>query len=370
MVKKISIIGRGTVGCLAALKFSNLGYDIDWYHDPNTPPLSVGEGTDLALPNFLKEELNLNYDLAKELDIHYKQGVEKIGWSKTPFTHWFGFGSMAMHFNASKLQNYIINKICNKVNIIEKKISPQNLNSYTINCSGTSTQEKEHNQTPIPVNTALIAQCSWDKPKFDKTLCIAKSYGWVFLIPLKNRCSVGYLYNKDYCNPTDVSYELSDVLVEYNLTSQEYNKLNFNNFYRKENFYQNISYTGNASFFLEPLEATSLNTSIGHLGQIHRLLKGESTIKNENERYINFLEETIDIIMLHYLIDPPINNSFWEMANLRAYKWFNKRYNEYPKINLITTNSDLYYSTWEGKSFQQNLTGLNLYEKLNQIKNG
>ena len=91
MVKKrLSIIGRGTVGCLNALKFSNLGYDIDWYHDPSKSALSVGEGTDLVLPKFLYKEMGLNYDDLFKLDAHYKQGIEKINWGKKNFTHHFG----------------------------------------------------------------------------------------------------------------------------------------------------------------------------------------------------------------------------------------------------------------------------------------
>ena len=54
MGNKLSIIGRGTVGCLTALKFSNEGFDIDWYQDPHIQPLSVGEGADLSLPHFLQ----------------------------------------------------------------------------------------------------------------------------------------------------------------------------------------------------------------------------------------------------------------------------------------------------------------------------
>ena len=88
------------------LKFSNLGYDIDWYHDPEKLALSVGEGTDLALPKFLSKELDLSYDDLFKLDAHYKQGIEKINWGSKPFTHLFGIGYMALHINANKLQNY------------------------------------------------------------------------------------------------------------------------------------------------------------------------------------------------------------------------------------------------------------------------
>ena len=46
------------------------------------------------------------------------------------------------------------------------------------------------------------------------------------------------------------------------------------------------------------------------------------------------------------------------------------RYKTYPKINLITKGGLLSYSTWYGESFKQNLKGLDLYDKLNQLQNG
>ena len=368
MVKKrLSIIGRGTVGCLNALKFSNLGYEIDWYHDPEKPALSVGEGTDLAVPKFLSKELDLSYDDLFKLDAHYKQGIEKINWGSKPFTHLFGIGYMALHINANKLQNYICEHIKDKVNIIEKKVDNK-LNTFTIDCSGTPPLlEDQFELPPIPVNKAYVVQCPWDKPAFNKTICIAKSYGWVFLIPLQNRCSVGYIYNSQYAEFDTLQKELSSILKDYNLMAKEGNIMPFENFYRKNNFSDNLVYNGNASFFLEPLEATSLNTSISIINQTHKMLC-DSTPEDENKRYKNLLNETVDIIMLHYLVEPPVKNTFWEYANNKANEWFKLRYKHYPKIHLITQESSLYYATWFEDSFKQNLSGMNLYEKLNSFK--
>lgn len=368
MVKKrLSIIGRGTVGCLNALKFSNLGYEIDWYHDPEKPALAVGEGTDLVLPKFLSKEIDLNYDDLFKLDAHYKQGIEKINWGSKPFTHWFGIGHMALHINANKLQDYICEHIKDKVNIIEKKVDNK-LNTFTIDCSGIPSLSKDQFETPpIPVNKAYVVQCPWDKPAFNKTICIAKSYGWVFLIPLQNRCSVGYIYNSQYAEFGTLQKELSSILKDYNLMAKEGNIMPFENFYRKNNFSDNLVYNGNASFFLEPLEATSLNTSISIINQTHKMLC-DSTPEVENKRYKNLLNETVDIIMLHYLVEPPVKNTFWEYANNKANEWFKLRYKDYPKIHLITQESSLYYATWFEDSFKQNLSGMNLYEKLNSFK--
>ena len=367
--QKISIIGTGTVGCLNAIKFSNLGYEIDWYNDPTKPSLSIGEGTDLSFPKYLSAELNFNYDDLFQLGGHYKKGIEKIGWSEKPFNHNFSFGQMGVHMSARNFQNYVIDKLKNKVNLIEKSITHNDLNTYIIDCSGASPNISNKNITPIPLNNSYIAQCPWDKPRFDKTICIAKSYGWIFLIPLQNRCSVGYVYNSEYAYFEEIKNEMSLILKEYNLIANNFIDLPFTNYYNKINFKGEVAYNGNSSFFLEPMEATSISTSIKIINQTNNILNGGDK-HTENINYKNYLEETIDIIMLHYLIDPPVKNLFWEYANHNAHMWFKKRFKEYPKISLITEESSVYYSTWGPNGFQQNIKGLNILDKLKQYQSG
>ena len=328
----------------------------------------MGEGADLSLSHFLSNELNFSYEDLIKIGGHHKHGIEKINWAKNSFTHWFELGRSSIHINAVNLQNFIIDKISNKVNIILKNVKNEDLGSYVINCSGQPPLLEERYETPIPVNNAYITQCLWDKPQFDKTLCIAQKYGWVFLIPLQNRCSVGYLYNSNFSDVETIKPEIKNILNKYKLNSKESKNLSFNTFYRKQNFRGKFTYNGNSSFFLEPIEATSLNTSIDVIKKTSKLLKNEMSFKEVNEHYQNFLRETIDIVMLHYLVDPPFNTSFWKMANRKANEWFVKRYKEYPKINIITQKGEFNYSTWYEESFKQNLTGLNLYDKLKKLK--
>ncbi len=367
MNKRLSIIGRGTVGCMSAIKFHNLGYKIDWYHDPNTPPLSVGEGTTLQIPRFMSDELGLNYNDLDLFDAHYKQGIEKINWTKKPFTHYFPLGSIALHFNANKFQEYVIDKLKDKVNIIEQRVKHNDVNNYIIDCSGTPSKEKEILNTPIPVNKARIIQCLWDKPKFNYTLCIAKKWGWVFLIPLKNRCSVGYLYNELYSDFDEIESELQDILKKYNLVATHGNTLDFKNYYREKNYTDKVSYNGNASSFLEPLEATSLYTAYRNIDKTNKVILGEIDYNSANKDYRNMMEETIDIIMLHYLVKPPYKTEFWEMAHYNAVSWFVDRFESYPKIRLISGKGPLSYSAWKKDSFKQNIKGLKLHNKLKEL---
>ena len=170
---------------------------------------------------------------------------------------------------------------------------------------------------------------------------------------------------------------MNSILKEYNLTSISSTTIDFDNYYRSENFNEKVSYNGNASFFLEPMEATSLSTSILLLGWIDEFfwayekeydVFSKNIFQKANIKYKTYLEETVDIIMLHYLIDPPVNNNFWEYANYNANEWFSMRYKTYPKINLITEKSLLNYSAWYDKSFKQNIKGLNIQDKLNKFR--
>ena len=134
----------------------------------------------------------------------------------------------------------------------------------------------------------------------------------MFLIPLQNRCSVGYIFNNHFSTILDLSTDIEDILTEYNLepNPELTRNMSFSNYYRKNNFQKNVSYNGNASSFLEPLEATSLGTSIRVIDKITNILESNDCLEMSNHLHELFLKETIDIIMLHYLIDPPIKNGF------------------------------------------------------------
>lgn len=374
MGKKVSIIGKGTAGCITALDMSNSGYEVDWYHDSSSPAASVGEGSDLSFPKFLAENLDLNYNTLDKIDGYYKEGIIKDNWGTQDFTHWFNLGSMSLHFNANKFQNFILNTLESKVNIIDKNISPNSLDSdYIIDCSGKPNITDEFELTKyIPVNTAYIQQCTWERPQFNSTLAIARPYGWVFGIPLKNRCSIGYIHNSDITSIVEIEEDIQNIFRDYNLTPNDTippRVLKFSNYFRKKNFTDKIAYNGNSSFFLEPMEATSINIIIRNNQLTKGIIEGNFEADTQNKSYTNFLKETQDMIMLHYLAGSKWKNEFWDMATSKAQDCWKEAFSTYPKSKFIT-ETNIQYSTWNSDSFSQNLKGLDLYSKLNQLQNG
>ena len=67
------------------------------------------------------------------------------------------------------------------------------------------------------------------------------------------------MFNSDINSLDEVKEDVKDVFEQYNLVpSDKTNFLQFKNYSRKVNFQGRVSYNGNASFFFDPLEATSI----------------------------------------------------------------------------------------------------------------
>jgi hypothetical protein len=286
------------------------------------------------------------------------------------------------HFNAVLLQDYIIEQLKNSGRVNLRNFHVDDINNldsdYIVDCSGKPKDYTGYDiRDEIPVNAVSVTQCYWEGLRFTQTLTIARPYGWVFGIPLLNRCAIGYLYNKDINTLEEVQEDVKNVYEEFKLTpSQEGNKFYFNNYTKKENYSERIVYNGNASFFLEPLEATSLSTVIYVNRQFKRIMDGELTVSDANMGYYLELNHISFMIMLHYFAGSTFDTPFWREAKLRA-DTFLKNSNKFSKfskmIEVCNSNKNkqnMFFpnlnevGTWPGRSYLQNLEGLGIKEEL------
>lgn len=386
--KKLTIIGRGTAGALAVPFFyNNTDYEIDWIFDPNIKPQAVGEGANLVLPDMLRDGFNFQHSHLSEIDGSFKLGIRKIGWkANKDFIHHFSLPSLSYHFNATKLQNYIYNLVKDKVNIIENNVSNYDHidSDYIFDCSGKPNEyDKFHIANSIPVNSVHVTQCYWDYPRFQYTLTIARPHGWVFGIPLNNRCSIGYLYNKDISSLEDIKKDVEEVFKEWNLQpSEDTNTFSFMNYYRKNNFEDRVAYNGNASFFLEPLEATS----IYFMDITQRLSLDYWQSKKEekelwNRIYLRDIKQIETMIAMHYYADTVYDTEFWKYAKAKSKNLINENLSKDNRLKDIVMGSEKYFSvdfqtrkklrginygSWSITSFIENLPSLGIK---NDIKN-
>lgn len=253
---------------------------------------------------------------------------------------------------------------------------------FIVDCTGKPVTYDSHHQSDyIPVNSVHVTQCYWDNPTFNYTLTIARPYGWVFGIPLANRCSIGYMYNKDINTLEEVMADVQNIFEEYKLKPSEItNSFSFKNYKRRSNIDGNTAFNGNASFFLEPLEATSFSTVDAINTIIDRHWFHGASLELSNQRYNDWIDANEAIIMLHYYVGSDFNTPFWDYAEERGRKCIE---NASPSFHYMLDNSiepqglgcyDKYFpeiilpseefqavasSWWEG-SFAQNKIGLGI----------
>tara|TARA_R100000315_G_scaffold60607_1_gene37503 strand:- start:1914 stop:2996 length:1083 start_codon:yes stop_codon:yes gene_type:complete len=358
---KLAILGKGTAGALALNHFNSYtDYEIDLYYDSSIKEQTVGEGTTLHIPTRLNYTLGVTWEEIRKLNGTVKTGIYYDGWSETNYFHSFYLPAASIHIDAIKLQEYLLAK--NKCNLINKNVNINDVDAdYVIDCSGRPTDYSDYTLTEnINVNAVCVLHY---KPitYFDYTLCKAMERGWMFGIPLQDRVSFGYLYNTNISNKDEVYKEMFKYLKKegYNNPTKK-NFFEFKNYYRKENFVEDIACNGNSSFFLEPLEATSLAL----VDRINRwtwdLLNNNITQQEANMYYKNYIKEIEMIINLHYL-NPKQKTKFWNYAKQNSSYILNDQI--YKKIVDNLENDEYFFDdfgTWNKDSFKQNLKGLNL----------
>lgn len=389
--KKIVIIGRGTAGSQAAAHAAKWMNDcqIEWHFDPKTAPQAVGEGSTVELPRNLYENISFRHEDLKKIDGSFKTGIYKKNWGTNgnEYTHGFIPPFSSYHFNAIGLQNYIFDYLKDKIKVVE--VNYENSDDidadYVLDCSGRPKEYSQHDiSSYIPVNSVYVTQCYWDYAKFDYTLTVARPYGWVFGIPLQNRCSIGYLFNNKINSLNEVKEDVKNIFKEFNLDPSEHtNHFSFESYTRKENFTNKIAYNGNASFFLEPLEATSIGVMDRINKLSHFLWNNEISLDQANSSYNSFVSETEAIIMLHYFSGSIYETAFWEYAKERGELCIYQHMKKNVKFNEIITyclgqknewgnleshkSKTLMYATWGTPSFVQNIYGLGIKEKLKEL---
>jgi len=380
MRKKLAILGRGTAGCLSLAHFlRQTNWDIDLYYDPNIPQQTVGEGSQLNLPHALYNNLGFQHtDLAK-LDGSFKAGIFKSGWGLEgkEFFHHFPPPSLAYHFNAVKLQEHILDhaRTSSRFKVIEAYKEHSNIDAdYILDCSGKPANYDDFIiADSIPVNSVHVTQCYWDSPKFQYTLTLARPYGWVFGIPLANRCSIGYMYNNNINTLDEVKEDVKEIFTQYNLVpSTTTNTFSFNNYYRKENYSQRVIYNGNASFFLEPIEATSIGLMNKIIAHAHGIWKDGVELIHLHNDYLREIEEIKIMMAVHYYAGSKWDTEFWRTAHDKAQPVIDSALNNYRFKDTIKQAETYkpgdqllgHFGTWGEASWQENLKGLGIFSKI------
>ena len=311
--KKLAVIGAGNAGCITALHFRRYlpELEIDLYHDSIHHPIElVGQGTVVSVTDLISESLGFTW-YENNIEATLKTGIlyKKWGTKKEEFFHdFYSMDKVSIHYTPKKLSDAVLssglfNVIEQEINNPEKEIDAD----FIIDCRGRKARDKENLDTIInPINSVLLA--SLPKKEIIWTEAEATPNGWTFVVPIKDKLSLGYLYNGDLTSKEEATKDFQERFgveeIEHSMKFDNY--CSFNPFVGERTLLN-----GNQCAFIEPLEATAtgLYLWIARVGFDHFINKVDipqclHLLHKEVNSIANF-------VLWHYKTGSKFDSPFW-----------------------------------------------------------
>lgn len=346
---KIAVIGKGTSAIITALDLIKEGHEIEFFYDPESPHLSVGESTTPHIGDLLLETLNISIGrLADKGIVSFKNGIRFIGWGKQEtFRHHFNDNSSAFHFESGIFNPFIHDLIKRQYHVqyhpervddweidVDKEKITINEKEYDfmVNCSGWNDQSDYYEPYFKTVNSAILyKEDSITDSSY--TLHRATPHGWQFGLPFPDRgiTKCGYLFNTDYNSIEEIEELFKD---------KDYKKISWTPRYNKkliENRF--IAYNGNRLFFFEPLQALSLLYYNSCSQIITKFLENDRSTNSyysSNNEYLGLMYEYHIALGFHYQYGSKHSTKFWQKTTFTAQNYMNHN-PQYKQENLYSS---------------------------------
>lgn len=141
------------------------------------------------------------------------------------------------------------------------------------------------------------------------TLSKAMDYGWMFRIPVWGRHGNGYIFDSDYITADQAKIEVDRY---FGRDVEIAKQINFDPGALDKVWINNCVAIGLSASFVEPLEASSIGTSIQQTFLLmYKLMNyDQNVIDSYNDSCDSILKNIRDFIALHYLVDKK-NSQFW-----------------------------------------------------------
>jgi flavin-dependent dehydrogenase len=196
------------------------------------------------------------------------------------------------------------------------------------------------------------------------TLARGMDYGWMFRLPTWDHVGNGYIYDNNYIGEDEAKREVEDYLGREITIGKTFS---FDPGYLKNSWTNNCVAVGLAAAFVEPLEATSIGTTIQQAFLIsHRLSNYDQlSIDSYNKSFTNIMENIRDFICLHY-VTPRRDTQFWkdvskmplpESLSEKMKRWKN----HLPISEDFCGDSD--YTLFNANNYTIVLEGLDLFDR-------
>jgi tryptophan halogenase len=146
----------------------------------------------------------------------------------------------------------------------------------------------------------------------------AASSGWMWEIPTQERRGNGYVFSSQFISQDEAVHE-AETMSGYKIDNPRV--ISFNAGHLKNVWVKNCCAIGLASSFVEPLEATSIGSTIQQIKQIVPYLasykpSNTASQKHFNNGFTKVMRNILTMIRLHYYSDRQ-DTPFWkEMSNM------------------------------------------------------
>lgn len=162
----------------------------------------------------------------------------------------------------------------------------------------------------LKMNSAITFQTE-DEDNYNYwTLSKAMNSGWLFRIPVWGRYGNGYIFDKNFITEEQAKEEVEKL---FNRPIEVGKSFNFDPGALEKVWIKNCCAVGLSSSFVEPLEATSIGTTIQQTFLLmHRILNyDEKTVDNYNKSFNEIMQNIRDFICLHYVTNNH-STDFWK----------------------------------------------------------
>lgn len=189
----------------------------------------------------------------------------------------------------------------------------------------------------LPLNSAIAFQTAYEEKIPPYTLAKAMTSGWHWRSPVQDRFGNGYVFSDQFISEDQA---VGEIQKHFKDTIKVGRKINFVSGKVNQAWIKNCVSVGLSSNFVEPLEASSISTTIQQI----RLLAGSiwnwsredtSTIKEYNKIVDDMMSNVLNFIQLHYFTQRS-DTEFWRWCkNEITVTDFNKENIEVFKKNFV-----------------------------------
>ena len=359
-LRKIAVVGRGTAGSLAAASVTRFHPDSDHelhhIYDSRIPVIGVGEGSWPSLVEHLQELTDLPHGTVQQrLKGTRKYGVAFEGWGRRhrDFTHYFTPQqvSYAYHLSADLMADVLrestrarhvdarvlrINRVEGGAEVELEDRAPERYD-LVFDARGFPGEIDPARHIPIsfiPTDTAVIRRCpatvtdGRDGPLLQHTYtrAVARPYGWIFVIPLVEHTSYGYIFNRDVSSLAEVESDFDAFLKVDGVPEFEQRAvIPFPNFVHRRIYDGAVARIGNRAAFMEPLEATAIVSAQFQIGMVlqTRLNRPAEHLERDAPAVNRFLVDHMLryglFVGWHYSCGSRYDTTFWRYARDRAW---------------------------------------------------